>query len=70
MDIPPDLIITAADIRKAGHCIVPGTKRWFADHGLDFRSFIKNGIAAETLLATGDALANQVVERTRARRDG
>lgn len=69
-----DLIITARDVKAAGMCIVPGTKMFFKRHGLDFRSFTKNGIAAETLLATNDALALEVVNfvknRQRENHDG
>lgn len=54
-------MITARDVRAAGMCITPGTKMFFKRHGLDFRSFTKNGISAETLLATNDALALEVV---------
>lgn len=54
--------ITITDIRAAGHCVA-GARGWFRTYDLDFRDFLKNGIDAEVLLATGDALAEQVVER-------
>lgn len=54
--------VTIDDIRKAGHC-VRGARRWFESHGLDFGTFLERGIAAEALLATGDALADQVIQR-------
>lgn len=63
MEVPPDLIITMNDVRRAGHC-ARGVKSFFAEHGLDFRSFLQDGIAATTLAETGDARANQVIERT------
>lgn len=56
------MIVTITDIRLAGHC-VSGARQWFNQYGLDFRDFIKNGIDAEVLLATGDALAKQVIDR-------
>lgn len=56
------MLITITDIRLAGHCVA-GSRDWFAAYGLDFRDFIRNGIDAEVLLATGDALAEQVIER-------
>lgn len=62
MDVPADLIITMSDIVRAGHC-ARGSRRWFDDHELDFRGFLKNGILATVLAATGDALALQVIER-------
>lgn len=54
--------ITMTDVRNAGHC-PSGTRDWFVAHNLDFRDFLKNGIATEQFLAEGDALAQQVVER-------
>jgi hypothetical protein len=63
MDVPPDLIITMNDISRAGHC-ARGTKAFFRENELDFRDFLKNGIAASELAATGDARAFQVIERT------
>lgn len=54
--------ITITDIRQAGHC-VSGSRDWFRAYNLDFRDFIRNGIDSDVLLATGDALAVQVVER-------
>jgi hypothetical protein len=69
MDIPPDLIITMSDIRRF-HC-VRGIRRWFGEQGLDFRAFLRNGIPATELAATGDAFALRVVELTmRDRADG
>lgn len=38
-----------------------GTKAWFAAHGLDFRSFLANGLPASVLEALNDELANRVV---------
>lgn len=62
-------IVTINDIRKTGHCTA-GVRRWFDAHGLDFKAFLKSGIEAEQLLATGDALASSVVSKIRARSDG
>jgi len=53
--------ITVTDIQQAGHCAV-GIRRWFNEHGLNFRSFLKDGIDAAVLLDTGDALAQRVVD--------
>ena len=61
-----DLIVTIAHVRAAGLC-VNGTRVWFARHDLDFRVFLREGCTAETLLATGDAMALRVVERARIR---
>lgn len=59
--------ITIDDVTAAGHC-VRGAKGWFQQHNIDFRRFLREGATEEELLATGDALAEQVIERKRARR--
>lgn len=56
----PDRQITIDDVRAAGLC-VNGTRTWFARHDLDFRAFLREGLDADTLLATGDAMAQRVV---------
>lgn len=56
------MLITISDIRKAGHC-VSGAREWAHAYDIDFRDFIRNGIDSEVLLATGDAMAQQVVDR-------
>lgn len=58
--------ITIEDVIAAGHC-VRGARRWFELHGFDFRRFTKEGATEAELLATGDALADRVIERKRAR---
>lgn len=58
--------IYADDVRRAGFCITPGARDWFARHDLDFRDFIKNGISESEFLNTGDALAQRVVDHKRA----
>lgn len=60
------MIITITDIRAAGHC-VRGAREWFERHGLDFRAFLKDGISADELLATGDGLAVEVIKHKRER---
>lgn len=62
-----DLIITISDVRRAGHC-VSGARLWFEKNGIDFRDFLKHGIPAADILATGDGQGRQVVDRTIARR--
>jgi hypothetical protein len=56
------MLITITDIRLAGHC-VSGARDWAQAYGIDFRDFIRNGIDSEVLLATGDAMAEQVIQR-------
>lgn len=46
--------------RRRGFC--RGQARvWFQAHGLDWREFVRNGIPAHVLEATGDALAVALV---------
>lgn len=54
------------DVRAAGFC-VRGGRRWFAQHGLDFKKFLDEGIDEETFLESGDSLAQVVVDRKRQR---
>lgn len=46
---------------RPGHCRA-GAKAWLAAHGFDWRGFVRDGIAEDQLLATGDAFAIEVVE--------
>ena len=61
-----DVTVTVDDVRAVGLC-AHGTRTWFARHDLDFRAFLREGYAADTLLATGDAMAQRVVEHARNR---
>ncbi len=54
------------DIRAARLCF-GGARPWFRRHGLDWQDFLANGITAERLEATGDALALRVIAIARAR---
>ena len=58
--------ITIEDVRDAGHC-VRGAKSWFERMGFNWSAFLRDGLTESELLATGDALAEQVIERKRAR---
>lgn len=61
------MIITMRDIRAAKMCS-RGARKFFERHGLDWGAFVKSGISAEKLEATGDAMAIQVVEVARGRK--
>lgn len=52
--------ITMTDAIRAGHCPT-GIRRWFTAHGLDFRSFMREGVDAEILRDRGDALSTRVI---------
>ena len=64
-----DFIVTVDDIRTAGPC-ARGIKNWFADHQLDFNDFLKNGIPASRLLASGDGYAELIVNKIKEQRNG
>lgn len=53
--------IFMSDCRKARMC-AKGTRAFFITHRFDFQDFLKNGIDEDKLIATGDAMAKQVVE--------
>ena len=42
------MLITVKDVRKAGYCL-KGAKDWCVAHGIDYRSFVKNGIDTDEL---------------------
>ncbi len=52
---------------RTGSLCVPGMRVWFAHHGLDFDDFVRHGIDAERLEATGDHFAIEVCKAARAR---
>ena len=54
------LIVRAEDIRAARLCF-QGARLWFRRHGLDWQAFLAEGLPAEVLAATGDALAMRVI---------
>lgn len=54
-------MVTMLHIRKARMCS-GGTRAFFLRHRLNWSLFLKQGIEAEKLAATGDAMALQVVK--------
>jgi hypothetical protein len=61
-----DVRATAGFNDRDSLCAI-GTRKWFKEHKLDFRDFLRNGIDEEILLATGDAFAVAVVEQAHGR---
>ena len=49
---------------KPGFCLSQ-SRAWFQRHGLDWRDFVRNGIDAAALEATGDGLALALGEHAR-----
>lgn len=56
-----NLIITRSHMDELGYC-ARGARRWFDRMGLDWPAFVRDGIDAEVLLATGDAMAARLVQ--------
>jgi len=63
---PRKTIVLVEDIRVARICF-QGARPWFARHGFSWQGFLADGIEAEKLEATGDALAFRVTAQARAR---
>lgn len=59
-----DVIVRMEHIRRARMCS-RGSRAFFERHGLDWQRFLREGIPASELAATGDAMALQVVEVAR-----
>lgn len=72
MALDSPLRVELGDLKRVGtvasdtYCN-PGARLFFARHQLDWRDFLFNGIDAQALLATGDAMAEAVVAAARAR---
>lgn len=62
-----DMIIKIDDVAASGHC-AKGTRRFFHEHNLDFKEFMRVGIRATDLGKTQDGLALQIIEATKQRR--
>ncbi|GAB6191159.1 hypothetical protein [Desulfocastanea catecholica] len=61
-----EVIVTLKDIRSLKYCS-KGARAFFARHDLLWSDFLDNGIPAEALLKTGDAMAQKAVEVARGR---
>lgn len=59
------MIIHHRHMKAAGNYCNPGARKWFRFHGLDWDKFIREGIDADVIIATGDALALAVVEEAK-----
>jgi hypothetical protein len=54
---------------RPGFC-ARGARAWFTRHGLSYGAFVRDGIDADTLLATGDAFALAIVEHAKGGQHG
>ena len=61
MTLKENLLITVAHMRELHYCVY-GTKKCAKRHNLDWRKFVREGIPAKDLLATGDAMAEKIVD--------
>ena len=52
--------VTLQDLRTARYCLA-GVRPWFRRHGFSWQDFLAQGIAADRLRATGDALVEPVI---------
>lgn len=59
-----DATVRMEHIRQA-HLCSRGARAFFKRHGLDWDAFLREGVPASELAATGDALALRVVEVAR-----
>lgn len=62
-------IVRHVHMRELGYCN-RGAREWFARHGLSWSEFVAQGVDAEKLRATGDAMALRVVEHAERASDG
>ena len=67
--IPADLVITTADIQSIGLCI-RGIRPWAKANGFDFVKFVKEGIPARDVFATGDEFALRAIKVALEKRNG
>lgn len=62
------VIVTMKDIRACRMCR-RGTQDFFSRHGMDWGTFLSEGLPEEDFIATGDAMAMKVVEAARGRQE-
>lgn len=61
------MMVYMSDIRAAKMCS-KGTRDFFMRHNMDWTTFLKEGLPAEEFIRTKDAMALQVVEVARGRK--
>jgi hypothetical protein len=58
------VIVTIAHVR-AEHLCARGARAWFAQHGLDFRAFCRDGMPLADVEAINDGFAQRIAARAR-----
>lgn len=66
MILDSEIIITVSDAREVGGC-VNGWKMFVEIHGYNWKDAVRNGLTAEQLLATNDAMAENLVNYVKQR---
>lgn len=61
------VLVRVSDLRACKFCMA-GSRDFFLRHDLDWRTFVREGIPAEELESTGDAMALKVAEVARGRK--
>lgn len=59
-----EIMVTMRHIRQCKMCS-RGARAFFDRHGIDWNAFLKGGVPAESLEATGDAMAKKVAQAAR-----
>lgn len=60
------IILTVADVRRAGLC-TKDMRKWLALKGIDLNRFLETGIAADDPRIAGDAYVEKVIAKKRSR---
>lgn len=63
------MIVTARQLAEMGFC-ASGQRDWCAEHGVDFREFVANGVDIEVMRATDDGLVQRAVQMIEERING
>lgn len=63
-----DAVTVRMEHVRAARMCRRGAKAFFERHNLDWETFLREGLPAEQIEATGDAMAIQVVEVARGRK--
>lgn len=59
-----EVVVRQVHMRACRYCS-KGVREFFSRHGLDYSLFLREGIPASQLEATGDVMATKVVEVAR-----
>lgn len=66
MDAPIEVTVKMDDVRAAHQCS-RGARTFCERHGIDWSTFLKEGVSSVRLEEIGDAMGLQAVERARKR---